>query len=596
MTYDIVPPHLAVKAMRDNGYKNAAYALAELIDNSIQAGAKNVSLLCAESRGIATVRQRSQISEIAVLDDGCGMDSKTLRSALQFGNGSHLKDRTGIGRFGMGLPNSSISQAARVEVWTWSRGTQPIYAYLDIDEINQKQLTEVPEPIGKPVPATWKLAAGGLPDSGTLVVWKRLDRCQWRTAKAIIENSEHLIGRIYRRFIHSGKVAIQLRAFDISDPGQHRINQLAKPNDPLYLMENTSCPEPWGLEAMFEPYGSPHRIEVRVGDVTATVTVRFTIAKTAARQGVNAGAKDHGKHASHNVGVSIMRADRELELQLGWTSPHDPRERWWGAEVEFSPELDEIFGVTNNKQCAQALADIATLDVDEIAEREGFALAGELQDAWKAEDDPRLILLRIKIILDSNLMTLRKQLRAQGARDESNRETRHDVDSAEARGTEATRQRQRDGHQGESDSGESLPPEQRKKALVEGFKEAGLEPEEATSRAASIIEDQRKFEFVHSEVETEAFFTVRSKGGAILIQLNTTHPAYDHLVELLEQDPDESDVEALRSRMRKSHRGLKLLIEAWARYEDELPEAQKDRARQARSDWGRVARQFLMGD
>lgn len=36
----IVPPNLVVKAMRDNGYKNAAYAIAELIDNSIQHGAK----------------------------------------------------------------------------------------------------------------------------------------------------------------------------------------------------------------------------------------------------------------------------------------------------------------------------------------------------------------------------------------------------------------------------------------------------------------------------------------------------------------------------------------------------------------------------
>ena len=39
MNHNIVPPHLVVQAMRDNGYKNAAYAVAELIDNSIQAGA-----------------------------------------------------------------------------------------------------------------------------------------------------------------------------------------------------------------------------------------------------------------------------------------------------------------------------------------------------------------------------------------------------------------------------------------------------------------------------------------------------------------------------------------------------------------------------
>lgn len=40
-----VPAHLAIEAMRDNGYKNTAYAVAELIDNSIQAGATYVQLL-----------------------------------------------------------------------------------------------------------------------------------------------------------------------------------------------------------------------------------------------------------------------------------------------------------------------------------------------------------------------------------------------------------------------------------------------------------------------------------------------------------------------------------------------------------------------
>ena len=52
-SYDIVPTHLAVQAMRDNGYRNAAYAIAELMDNAVQAGASQVELLCAERTGHA---------------------------------------------------------------------------------------------------------------------------------------------------------------------------------------------------------------------------------------------------------------------------------------------------------------------------------------------------------------------------------------------------------------------------------------------------------------------------------------------------------------------------------------------------------------
>jgi len=596
VTFQIVPANLAVKAMRDSGYKNAAYALAELIDNSIQAGAKTVSLLCAEEPSVVTVRQRMQISEIAVLDDGSGMDVKTLRSALQFGNGAYLADRSGIGRFGMGLPNSSLSQASRVEVYTWTQGSRANFTYLDVGEINRCELTEVPEPIARSVPQMWVTAAGGLPSSGTLVVWKSLDKCKWRTARAIIENSELLIGRIYRRFIASGRAAIRLRTFEAASPRTLIIDRLALPNDPLYLMAHTSCPPPWDDSPMFQDYGEPIKLPVAIADRHAEVIIRFSIAKPTARSGIAAGSREHGQHAKQNVGVSIMRADRELELQLGWTSPSEPRDRWWGAEVEFPPELDEVFGVTNNKQSAQALSDIATLGVDDLATREGYESHNELQTVWDEERDPRAVLLRIKVYVDKNLAAIRKQLKAQTARDDDAPGQRHDVDSAEARGTQAIRQRQRDGLRGASDSAETLPSEQRKQDIVQDLESSGLETAEATDRAVRLLRDQSKFEFVKADIESPAFFTVRSKGGVILINLNTSHPAYDHLVELLSQDTDDSDLESLKSRVTKSYRGLKLLLEAWARYEDELPEQLKDKASQARQDWGRVARQFLAGE
>jgi len=111
----IVPPHLAIKAMRDNGYKNAAFAIAELMDNSIQAGAKSVELICVEKNQLVNQRNLNRINEIAILDDGKGMTDSVLKIALQFGNGTRLNDPgDGIGKFGMGLPNSSISQAKHV--------------------------------------------------------------------------------------------------------------------------------------------------------------------------------------------------------------------------------------------------------------------------------------------------------------------------------------------------------------------------------------------------------------------------------------------------------------------------------------------------
>ena len=53
--------------------------------------------------------------------------------------------------------------------------------------------------------------------------------------------------------------------------------------------------------------------------------------------GIKAGNLPHGKYAARNVGVSIVRADRELELNTSWVNPGDLRERWWGVELSFEP-------------------------------------------------------------------------------------------------------------------------------------------------------------------------------------------------------------------------------------------------------------------
>jgi hypothetical protein len=132
--------------------------------------------------------------------------------------------------------------------------------------------------------------------------------------------------------------------------------------------------------------------------------------------------------------------------------------------------------------------------------------------------------------------------------------------------------------------------------LESELRELGLDEQDATIRAVDIIAEGRKYEFVHASLDSDAFVSVRPRGGAIIISINTDHSAYQHLVALLENPVNESDVEAVRLRMSRSYEGLKLLLEAWARYEDELPSALKDRARQARADWGRVARQFLTQD
>ena len=78
------------------------------------------------------------------------------------------------------------------------------------------------------------------------------------------------------------------------------------------------------------------------------------------------------------------------------------------------------------------------------------------------------------------------------------------------------------------------------------------------------------------------------------LTLNTSHPAYHNLVEILEDDVEGASPETLRERLKNALDGLKLLLTAWARYEDEQPDGtRREIAQETRTDWGRVARNFL---
>src|SRR5438132_6538351 len=135
-------------ATRDSGYKGTASAISELVDNAIQAGAKHISISISPEEG-----SPDGGLEVAILDDGAGMDPFTLRQALRFGGSSRFNDRTGLGRYGMGLPNSSLSQARRATVYTWQRANEVYSSYLDVEEIAAGELKDVPRPKRAGLPA-----------------------------------------------------------------------------------------------------------------------------------------------------------------------------------------------------------------------------------------------------------------------------------------------------------------------------------------------------------------------------------------------------------------------------------------------------------
>ena len=592
MTYFVIPQHLSIRAMRSSGYRDAAHAVAELIDNSIQAGDKNddmtnVEVVCIDKLELVAQRQIRRISEIAVFDNACGMDPETLRMALQFGVGRHLEpeQQTGMGKFGMGLPNASISQCRRVDVWTWQEG-RCHHSYLDVSAIENAQMIEIPEPEPATIPSKWlDLVKTELAAHGTLVVWSQLDRITWKRSAVFLKHAAFLVGRMYRHFINDGRVRVRLAAYeDIGGGLEERFDFDVKPNDPLYLMVGTSAPEPYHQQPGFDAFGDVETLNVEYHGADHTIRIHYALAKPETREA--GGASPIGEDVKKNQGVSLVRANRELEMNHSFEIGYDPRERWWGIEVAFQPGLDDVFGVTNNKQAA---TNFSMMDLDEDAKADGLT-PGEYREFLRENNDPRLVIYQISAMIRSTLETMRGQIKRMR---EGSRRARQRVPgrcSAERIATEATHQRKENiGAIGQSDRDESLPADQRKQEIAEELESHGVPSDQAREIAIGYVNANIKFIFTNDAIHTPSVFDVSSRVGTIIITINTRHPAYEHFFELLQSEEKNGETASDSPTLT----AMKLILTAWARMEDEASPPRRQQLEDVRIEWGRVARDFL---
>lgn len=315
-----------VRATRDAGYKDVASALGELIDNAIQANATRVEIFVMEERD--TRGQR--VVNIGVLDNGSGMDARVLHTSLQFGGTRRFDDRSGFGRFGMGLPNSSLSQAPRVDVFAWQPTEGCLHTYLDVGEFASGKRRTIPRPAAVTLPS-W--AADSAATSGVLILWSGCDRLKHRKASTVASWVRKALGRMYY-YPLSEKLSLVVNGLPV------------EPIDPL--LRNAA-----GVQGSAVPFGEPLLYEIALphGRGSSIVEVRFT--ELPVRQW--ASLPNETKRTLGIIGgagASIMRLDREVDN--GWLLMGGKRKEnyddWWRCEIRFLPALDEIFGVNHTKQ------------------------------------------------------------------------------------------------------------------------------------------------------------------------------------------------------------------------------------------------------
>lgn len=407
-------------ALRNTGYKNIESAVSEIIDNAVEAEAKNIFVILGEA--INPTSGRKVVNEIGFLDDGYGMNDSVLGSCLGIGSTTRY-DRKGLGRFGVGLPQASLYACPEVVAYSWQDGFENCKkVFLNIDKVKTGEQTEIEDPKLENVPEKYRRYIEYITPkqkydfrkSGTLIIWNNCDRISPKTRGPLTERLEFALGQKFRHFIHNETLNIKIIAHENPDA---EIN--VEPNDPLFLMNDNYvlCDENdptliykgvqkngvEGLEAPFELYTAngigtgeivkPIKYLKKDGTVaTSDVLIRFSKIKakfydeTAFPTG-NPGSYPLGKYASKMEGISIVRANREIDFRQFdfYSTTNEPQHRWWGCEIMFNPELDEAFGVANNKQYVE-LKKIEPDDIDyeELVQPVWIQLSETISETIKA--------------------------------------------------------------------------------------------------------------------------------------------------------------------------------------------------------------------
>jgi hypothetical protein len=335
----LVEPLNFLLATRDTGYRSTALAIAELIDNSLQATATRIEVVVTKGT------DSEYPLEILVIDDGLGMDAKVLSEALTFGGSSRFGDRQSLGRFGMGLPNGTLSQSRRVEVYSW-QGPTVLRSTLDIDEITSRSRSSL-----APIIPVIDIPFARSTESGTVVRMIRCDRLGYKKPNSVAQNLHFELGRIFRVFLESG-VRIIVNGSDVV------------PSDPMFLQASSKLTgaRQYGDDLFYRmstPNGSG-QIRVRFAELPIDLWHKMQ-SEMKRELGITNGAS-----------VSILRSGREIDR--GWffmgSKRRENYDDWWRCEVSFDPELDELFGITHSKQSIvprDHLLEVLVPDLEPIA-------------------------------------------------------------------------------------------------------------------------------------------------------------------------------------------------------------------------------------
>ena len=242
MKYKRKQPKIALmESIRSIGY-NFNSAIADIVDNSISANAKNVQINLIPS-----------IPAIAIIDDGDGMDDLELDNAMDLGSKNPNDERSAqdLGRFGLGLKSASFSQCRKLTVtslknnlissMTWDLKEVQIQKDWMVCVNNDEQIQKMPY-----------LDSLKKSHHGTIVQWEDFDRIKnsngdlSSTLNSLLLKAYDYLALVFHKYIEADRIKIEINGNELEkrDPFLRYRNDTQKFKSeaiPIINSKNQQC-------------------------------------------------------------------------------------------------------------------------------------------------------------------------------------------------------------------------------------------------------------------------------------------------------------------------------------------------------------------
>ena len=526
--YPLFNARRALESQRSSGYQNTAAAAREIIDNSIEAGADKIHVVFDADRE----EGKRAVRAIAFIDNGAGMLPDMARYALSWGGGTHYEDHDFIGKFGFGLPNASINQTRVTEVYTRMEGDETFTkATLDINSFQEFGSQSIPETEESDLPdfVHRYLARKGLSlTHGTVVVWAEPDRLTFKKSATLKEHLVDDFGVTYRYLLVNADDPLELVVEGVQ----------VKPVDPIFLMPESRyyLPQETGGAQKVEEFFIPvvyhyntdkEERELRLvqeaeefdpsdESIIAAGTIYIKVSRLPFGFAEDKKSKrDETTDANRRFdirkgrrGMSFVRAGREIQTIDAF--PRSVRDvanglgQWpmlqndayhWGVETSFSPELDEVLGITNDKQGVRPIEDFWR-----VLSEAGVDVALNRENNYRAKERKNRV-----------------------------------PNPKPTDGPSAAEQAAKDAD-GASGTGQPSVPEERKPEAAKGLEDAANQRARITDetidearRALEAAARRRTYRIEYYSSEDGPFYKPEWIGAQIVVRINQAHPFYQVL-------------------------------------------------------------------